>query len=190
MLDWVTLDRALRDETAFETVNPDELFALTRSVVYTTVTDTMEKATGRLPSKDILMVVDTVYNRFCSMPPQRLAEERERFGDALKLMHGLTRETTMEYVRAVLYPTMPLSRILGLMGADAMGMALLVDETGNPLDSTQCTVLMMRHGEGLSTSETAQALGVSHDKVRTIERSAHQAIELHLMTPPPTASIH
>lgn len=190
MLDWETLDAALESGKAAETVNPDELFDLTRSVVYTTVADTMEKATGRLRSPDLLMIVDSVYSRLCAMSSLRLAAERLRHGDALKLLHGLARDTTMDYVRAVFYPKMPLSRILGLMGADAMGMTLLVDDEGDPLDSTQRVVLMMRHGEGLSSAETANALGVSRNEIRTIEHRAHQAIEAHLMTPPANAALH
>ena len=190
MLDWQTLDNVLAQGAAAKAIDPEELFALTRSLVYTTVADTLEKATGRMRSADILMLVDTVYQRLCSMSSKSLAAHREKNGDALNMLHSLARESTMEFVRAMHYPDAPLEHILVAMGGGRSELAQLAASMDNPLDATQRVVLMMRHAEGLSPAETANALGVSNNEIRTIEASANEAIALHLLAPSPSALLH
>ncbi|BBD09106.1 sigma factor-like helix-turn-helix DNA-binding protein [Desulfovibrio ferrophilus] len=190
MLDWQDFDQALCDGTISQNVNPDDLFELTRGTVFTTVAKTLEDTTGRLPRMDILMIVDTVYERITSMSAPTMNRERIRFGDALKFIHGFAKEVTMEYVRAVHYPTTPLARILKLLGGKSFGLELVLDESEDPLTSSQRTVLCMRHGEGMSVDETAGALGTSRNEIRTMETRALEALHLHLGALPPTATIH
>lgn len=190
MLDWQAFDTALKTETTARIVNPDELFELTRGTVFTTVAKTLEQAVGRLPRMDILMIVETVYERMAAKSAAELRRERGRFGDALKFVHGFAREVTMEYVRAVHYPTTPLSRILSILGGESFGLDLVLDDSEDPLTSTQRTVLCIRHGEGRSVDETAAALGTTRNEIRTHESNALKALHLHLGGPPATATLH
>lgn len=190
MLDWRDLDEAMQNQTTAQNVNSDELFELTRGTVFTTVAKTLEQTIGRLPRMDILMIVETVYERMAGKSAGELARERSRFGDALKFVHGFAREVTMEYVRAVHYPTTSLSRILSILGGESFGLDLVLDDSEDPLTSTQRTVLCIRHGEGLSVDETAATLGTSRNEIRTHESNALKALHLHLGGPPATATLH
>jgi len=190
MLDWQVLDLALEHETTARTVKPDEMFELTRGTVFTTVAQTLEKTIGRLPRMDILMIVETVYERIAKLSAPELRKERARFGDALKFFYGYSREVTMEYVRAVHYPTTSLTRILEVLGGEKFGLDLVLDESEDPLTSTQRTVLCIRHGEGLTVEETAATLGTTRNEIRTQESNALRALHMHLGAAPATATLH
>lgn len=189
MLDWITLDKAVKQGEIATTVNADELFELTRGTVFTTISNTLERFTGRLKKNDILMIVDTFYDRLLGMPQTEIAKRVENSRDIMNFVHGLAEDTTMECIRALHYPTMSFSRILIAMGADIVTAQEVVDAMDNPFNSTQRTVLMMRHAEGLSVDDTASMLGVSTNEIRTIENQAMAALAGRCNTAPAPATL-